>query len=171
MAAGGASISVSSGKLKNPSNFSFVKIDPSALAALLESESGPVARDLIERGERVKKRAQQLVGVSKPDPVPRKKPHRPGTLRDRIVKRMSIQRGKLVVEVGADVPYAMFHHEGWAGGIMIYPKTPYNPRTGKGGFLVFYWKKTGKIEARTSVRQGSFKGNPYLTNALPAASS
>lgn len=168
MATGGASVRVGKGKsgLANPSEFSFVKLDPVALAQLLESEGGPVARDLIERGERVKIKAKQLVGVSKPDPVPRRKPHRPGTLRDRIIKRMSIQRGKLIVQVGADVPYAFFHHEGWAGGIIIRPT--------RSKFLVFYWAKNpwglkDSIYRLPKVTQGSFKGNPYLVNALPAA--
>jgi len=160
MAVGGASVAVGGRSVKNPSNFSYVQLDPAALQALLESESGPVARDLMVRGERVKTKAKQLVGVSKPDPVPRKKPHRPGTLRDRIVKRMSIKSGKLVVEVGADVPYAFFHHEGTVAHIIRAKNSPY---------LVFYWSRVDRVVAFKSVNHPGTKANKFLTNALPAA--
>lgn len=156
-----AAVNTSSGKFSSPSQFLYTKLDPNELAKILTSPTGDVARDLIERGERVKLRAKKLVGVSQPDPVPRRREHRPGTLRDSIVKRMLIRNGRLVVQVGTDVPYAYWHHEGWKGGIIITPKA--------GAFLVFYWKKTGKVHYARQVRQGSFKGNPFLRNALVAA--
>lgn len=163
-------------------DYSYVELDPQALDELLRSTAGPVARALMEKAHRVKAKAQQLVGVSDPDPVPRRRPRRPGTLRDSIVTRMLIDRGELAVSVGSAQPYALYHHEGIPGGVIITPKKPLTiTKSGKrkGGVLVFYWKGTAVSEYRGTapaegiyyrrwVRQGRVPPNRFLQRALDA---
>lgn len=141
---------------------SYTKLDPKALADLLRSPDGAAARELMRLGDKVVERARALVGVSKPPPVsipyrhPRKEPH--GWLRDHIVKRLMLQGDTLLVRVGADVPYAKFHHEGWPGGVIIRPR--------RAKVLAFWWPKAGAVVYAKQVRQGSFEGNPFLVKAL-----
>lgn len=142
--------------------FSYVKLDAAALDQLLRGPNGPVYRHLLTQADKVKDEAKRLVGVSKPDPVPRSNPHRPGTLRDRIVKRVAASSGREpTVQVGADVPYALWHHEGIPGGVIITPK--------RSKFLVFYWEAgprgPGVYYAR-QVRQGAIEPNRFLVDAL-----
>lgn len=150
------------------SNFSYVQFDSAAVARLLRGPDGPVFRHMVKQGDLVKDEAKRLVGVSRP--IRMTGPyHRPGTLKDRIVKRVvQAPGGDVAVQVGADVPYALYHHEGWPGGVIIRPKKP-------GGVLAFYWSKGNQVikgnqaaplTYRRWVRQGSFRGNKFLVDAL-----
>lgn len=134
-----------------------VQLNPREMAELLRSENGPVIRHMLMLGDRVKDRAKQLVGVSKPDPIPRAKPHKPGTLRDSIIKRV-VQNGDQVrVQVGSPVEYAMYHHEGTKGGQVIVPV--------RARFLV--WADgDGNAVFRKRVIRGDTPANPFLTRAL-----
>lgn len=139
--------------------------DPAGMRELLESESGPVIRDLMRRGHKVKDRARQLVGVSAPDPVPRKKPHKPGTLRDSIVVRLARVDGDPAVLVG--VPdeseagqYARYHHEGGQ---------PHPIAARRAPLLVFYWPRVGRVVAFPRVNHPGNRPNRFLTNAVRAA--
>lgn len=136
--------------------------DPAAIDQLLRSESGDVVRYLMTVGQQVKQRARDKVGVSEPDPVPRREPHRPGTLRDSIVVRLGRQGGEPAVMVGTFAPtpgseYALFHHEG-ANPHRITPRSA--PR------LVFYWPKVGAVVFARSVNHPGNAPNRYLTDAL-----
>ena len=137
--------------------FSYTKLDPTKLADFLRGPDGPVYRKMIQDGDRVKERAKELVGVSPPDPVPRKKPRKPGNLRDHIVKRVVMKGANLTVVVGADVPYALWHHEGTvAHEIVAKPGKP----------LVFYWPKVGEIVRFMRVNHPGTKPNRFLVEAL-----
>lgn len=143
------------------SSFSYVKLDPRAVAEILRGPDGPVARDLFARGSRVVDRAKELAGISRLiDPVARRTYRRPGNLRDHIVKRLVLRDDRVACIVGADVPYALWHHEG----------TPPHTITAKPGkFLVFYWPKTDQVMYLRSVQHPGTKPNRFLVNALPAA--
>lgn len=136
---------------------SYVLIDPAKLAELMRSPSGPVVRALIEDAELVKIEAQRLVGVSRPDPVPRRKPRRPGTLRDSIVKRVAWDNEGVVILVGSDDPIALYHHEGTQ-------PHPIEPKDAE--FLVFYWPVTGRVMYLKRVQHPGTRPNRFLTNAL-----
>ena len=146
------------------SSFGGVRLDAIKLNEILRGPDGPVAKWALRQGDLVKDEAKRLVGVSKPDPVPRRKPRKPGNLRDHIVKRMVIRGDRLVVIVGADVPYAMYHHKGF-GPFDIFAKSPKKP-------LVFYWHNAPMelggpgVYYFLRVHHPGFKGNPFLTNAL-----
>lgn len=142
----------------------YVVIDPAKLAEFMRSPSGPVLRDLIEKGERVKLEAQRLVGVSQPDPVPRRKPRRrPGTLRDSIVKRVADVDGQPAILVIAEDPIAFWHHEGTE-------PHPIDSRSG-GPPLVFYWPKIGRVVVTRHVNHPGTKPNRFLVNALRVIAS
>lgn len=135
----------------------FVVLNPARLAEVLRGPNGPVARRMIEDAEDVKREAQRLVGVSEPDPVPRRQPHRPGTLRDSIVKRAVERDGEFAMQVGSEVPYALFHHEG---------TVPHVIRAVKAPRLVFFWPKAGRVVAFPSVNHPGTRPNRFLVNAL-----
>lgn len=136
----------------------YVVIDPTKLAEVLRGPNGPVARRLIEDAELVKIEAKRLVGVSKPDPVPRRNPRRPGTLRDSIVKRLtSGTGGELAVLVGTDSPIGLFHHEG---------TVPHSIDAKPDKHLVFYWPKTQRVMVVRHVQHPGTKPNRFLVNAL-----
>lgn len=150
-----------------------VTIDPVKLAEWTRGPNGPTIRDLIERGERVKKEAQRLVGVYKP-PDEYSRTHRnrkPGTLRDSIVKRIVDIGGIPAVIVGSEDPIALLHHEGTQAHV-IRPRSV--PTSGKGSrrkaapLLVFYWPKVGQVVGFPSVNHPGTRPNRYLTGALPA---
>lgn len=136
----------------------YVVIDPAKLAEFMRSPSGPVLRDLLEKGERVKEEAKRLVGVSQPDPVPRRKPgRRPGTLRDSIVKRVADVGGQPAVIIVAEDKIAFWHHEG---------TEPHPISARNAPNLVFYWPKIGRIMVTRSVNHPGTKPNRFLVNAL-----
>ncbi len=137
-----------------PGSGTYVVMDSRKLAELLRGPNGPVARRMLEDGELVKQEAQRLVGVSQPVPGERRsRPH--GQLRDRIVKRLLTRGDELVVQVGADDPIALLHHQG----------TPPHVIHGK-PLLVFYWKRVGRVVAFPKVNHPGTKPNHYLTDAL-----
>jgi len=123
-----------------------VVIDNRALAELLRSPNGPGARFLIERAEVVKTEAKRLVGV------------KTGTLRSRITKRFrGLVNGNLQVDVVADTPYAIYHHEGT------------KRHTIRGNpVLSFYWPKKGRRVYVRRVRHPGTKPNPFLARAVLA---
>jgi len=139
-----------------------VVIDPRALQTLLESTNGPVVRDLLRRGARVKARAQTLVGVYEPPPDPQlRRPRRPGTLRDSIVVRLARGgRWGVAAIVGSNDPIALWHHEG---------TVPHRIVPVRKKWLRFYWKRVGAVVYLKGVNHPGTKPNRFLTNALPAA--
>lgn len=133
---------------------SYVVMNPQKLAELLRGDRGPVVRRMLEDGELVKDEAKRRVGVSTPQPGERRsRPH--GQLRDRIVKRVVTRGNDVAVQVGADDPIALLHHQGT------------HPHVIQGNpLLVFYWAKRSKVVAFPRVNHPGTKPNPYLTEAL-----
>lgn len=123
-----------------------VVIDPKRLAAYMRDPKGPIVKRAIQDGEKVKLEARRLVGVKS------------GNLRDHIVKRVTEENGMPVVTVGAwNVPYAYWHHEGTKPHVIAARVAPY---------LVFYWKKVGRVVRFKSVNHPGTKPNRFLVNAL-----
>lgn len=122
-----------------------VVIDPAAMAQVLRGPNGPVYRHMIEQGEKVKLEAKRLVGVKS------------GNLRDHIIKRIGVDRGAVVVLVGAEVSYAEVHHEGSA---------PHVIRARNAPRLVFFWPVVGRVVAFKQVNHPGTVPNPYLVDAL-----
>lgn len=141
---------------------SYVVINPGDLQRLLQGPNGPVARDLLRRGNRVKQQAQKLVGVHRPHPQDRPRARKPGTLRDSIVVRLA-RGGPWGVSaiVGSEDRIALWHHEGTVPHRIV-------PRR-RGGFLVFYWPRAGRVVFSRGVNHPGTQPNRFLTNALPAA--
>lgn len=140
----------------------YVVMNPAALQALLESTNGPIARDLLRRANRVKKQAQVLVGVYEP-PDARSaaaRRRRPGTLRDSIVVRLARQGRGVAAIVGSEDRIALWHHEGTVPHVIV-------PRRAK--FLVFYWKRVGRVVFAKRVSHPGTRPNRFLTDALSAA--
>lgn len=77
-----------------------------------------------------------------------------GALRNSIVARRITGRSGVWYEVGSDLPYAIYQHEGVTGPIV--------PRRAK--VLRFKPKGSGAFVFAPSV--SGFKGEPYLTQAL-----
>lgn len=144
-----------------------VKWDPTNLAALLRSGDGPVAKDLFRRAEKVKVRAQELVGVGGLTPLAMTaRPRKSGTLRDSIRKQIAkSDNGEIACFVGSDDPIALWHHEG-----TVAHQIPTNPRPGR--VLVFYWPngfRGAGVYYFRKVQHPGTKPNRFLLNALPAA--
>lgn len=135
-----------------------LRLDPVKMAEIMRGQSGPFVRKLIEDGELVKIEAQRLVGVSQPDPVPRRQPRRPGTLRDSIVKRFAMDGNTPTVIVGSSDPIALWHHEGTQPH-SIDAKSAAKP-------LVFYWPRTGRVMVVRHVNHPGTRPNRFLVNAL-----
>lgn len=117
-----------------------VELDPRKVADVLRGNDGPVVKYMIRLGEDVKRIAQQEVGVDT------------GNLRDHIVKRIVVRNNGVSVEVGADVPYTMYHHEGSqavSGKLMVF--------TTKDGVTVF------------TMRRKAIPPNRFLIRALNRA--
>lgn len=137
-----------------------VQIDPKDLAEYIRSPQGPVFRSMSIAGDVVKRRAQARVGVWRPVPgdpfaARRAARRRPGTLRDSIVKRISVRGGLPVVLVGSDDPIALIHHEGTA---------PHTIRARRRPRLVFF--ANGHVQRRLQVRHPGTSPNRYLTDSL-----
>lgn len=135
--------------------------DPAGMNQLLRSESGTVVRHLLVLGDRVQSNARNRVGVSKPDPVPRRKPHMPGTLRASIVKRLAYRGSNPVVLVGVfggeAATYAAFVHEG---------TVPHQITARRAPRLVFYWSRTGRVMYVRTVQHPGTRPQRFLTEAL-----
>jgi hypothetical protein len=138
------------------------KLDKSALAVLLRSTGGPVAKDMLRRGINVQTRARKnLAGGGS---VPRR--INTGRLRNSISVELRQVGGKLTVAVGTNVSYAIFVHDGT--GIWGPRHRLIKPRNGK----VLRWKgktKTGKKGYIYARYTRGMERNPFLRDALPAA--
>lgn len=134
-----------------------IVLRPERISKILRDPNGMVLRRLIEDAELVKREAQRLVGVSKPDPVPRRKPRVPGQLRASIVKRVVIIGGVPRVMVGSPSKIALFHHEG---------TQPHTITARRAPMLVFFWPKTGTVVHFKSVHHPGTKPNRFLVKAL-----
>lgn len=77
-----------------------MQLDGEALARLLRSDTGPVAKAVIEGATRVQDAARDQVGKDTRD------------LERSIVKRPFTRGGDFGVEVGSAQRYALIHHEG-----------------------------------------------------------
>lgn len=135
-----------------------VVMNPVAVAGFLRDKNGPVLRELIVLGNRVKLGAQKQVGVHKPTPGERRL-RRPGTLRDSIVTRIVEQGDSPAVKVGSEDPIALLHHEG---------TPPHIIRARRAPMLVFYWPKVGQVVAFKKVNHPGTFPNHYLTDPLEA---
>lgn len=137
----------------------YLIFDPAKLAEVLRGPNGPVARRLIEDGEKVKIEAKRLVGVYQPPDAysAAHRRRRPGTLRDSIVKRFAEQGGEFECLIGSNDPIALMHHEG---------TVPHVIRAQNRPMLVFYWPKAGGVVSFKQVNHPGTQPNRYLTNAL-----
>lgn len=137
-----------------------VVVDGAKLAELLRGPNGPVMRQLIEDAELVKREAQRRVGVYRPPDAysAANRRRRPGTLRDKIVKRV-VAGGPLgtKVQVGADDPIAWLHHEG---------TEPHVIRARRRPMLVFFWPKVGRVVSFKAVNHPGTEPNRFLSDAL-----
>jgi hypothetical protein len=125
-----------------------VKIDDRGMYSVLQSQKGPVAREIRRVGLETVVIAKSLAGV------------RTGRLKKSIkMRRDRTVTGKYAVVVGSDVRYALVHHQG-AKRHGISPKNP-------GGVLVFRGRR-GKVVTR-HVDHPGHKPNPYLVLALQKA--
>jgi phage gpG-like protein len=88
-----------------------VKLYPDKLAAVLHGRGGGIARDLSRRGVRVESRAKQLCPVGTPESTG-KKGYRGGRLRQSITWELGVDAEGLFVDVGTNVEYALFVHDG-----------------------------------------------------------
>lgn len=77
-----------------------INFDDGELARLLESPEGPVAKDLLRRGNRVETAAARLCPVES------------GRLRSSISHELDRDERGLVVRIGTNVEYARFVEEG-----------------------------------------------------------
>lgn len=140
-----------------------VQMDPAQLAAFIRSPSGPVFRDLVNKGELVKQEARRRVGVYKPDPrdpfAARRLARRPaGQLRDSIVKRVARRpNGLPVILVGSDDDIAILHHEGTSAHTIVARRAPR---------LVFWSSKAQHVVSVRRVRHPGTAPNRFLTDAL-----
>ena len=140
------------------------KVDPVRLADALRSAQGPVVRDLIRRGNRVRDRARELVGVSRgaffSPGIERASETSGPHLRDAIVTRLVFEGDRFKVLVGSDLPYALYHHEG---------TRPHTIRARRSRRLVFFWPKAARVMFLPRVRHPGTRPNRYLTDALREA--
>lgn len=134
--------------------------DTGSVNRLLRSPQGGVARDLLRRGYRVEGAAKRGCPVDH------------GRLRSSITTRLISRDGMMIVEVGTDVKYARWVHDGT--GI-------YGPRHARifprsASVMVFTPRKSGGVFIKKGSRKMVFarstkgmRGTPFLRNAMPAA--
>lgn len=135
---------------------------------ILRSPSGPVARDLIKRGTRVQSAARKNLGGgtgSGPKRV------RTGLLRSTIFNDTVMVNGDLRQRIGSRLRYAIWVHNGT--GIYGPRQTKIVPKTAN----VLAWRSTTHGAKRGKYAGWAFaksvkgmKPNPFLKNAMPAAS-
>lgn len=140
-------------------------LDPARVHHLLAGPEGPVYRQLLEDGERLKTEARRRVGVHKPDPWGRPRNRKPGQLRDSIVKRMVVENGMPAVLVGSEDPVALVHHEGSPPHVIA--------ATSRSGFqpggvphLVFWVNGGTAIVAKVAVNHPGTAPNRFLVDSL-----
>jgi hypothetical protein len=134
-----------------------VQLDTDKVRALFAEAGGDVVRFMLQQGERVKIRAQELVGVYQPPPAGPERSRAPGTLRDSIVKRFHVTDDGVVVEVGSEDPIALIHHEG---------TEPHTITASRAPMLVFWSERAGSVIAVKSVQHPGTQPNRFLTQAL-----
>jgi hypothetical protein len=134
-----------------------VQLDTDKVRALFAEAGGDVVRFMLQQGERVKIRAQELVGVYVPPPAGPERTRAPGTLRDSIVKRFHVTEAGVVVEVGSADPIALIHHEG---------TEPHTITATRAPMLVFWSERAGAVIAVKSVQHPGTRPNRFLTEAL-----
>lgn len=130
--------------LRDPlGRFTRIVFSPTGLATALKSPEGPVGREVIIRGERVKQAAIRLA------------PRKSGNLAAHIVKRITTRNGQIQVLVGVEnVDYAIWVHEGA------------QPHTITGNpLLVFFWAQAGGIVFFRSVNHPGNSPNRFLIRA------
>lgn len=122
-----------------------------ALTELLRGPSGPVVRELVVLGEKVKQEAIRIA------------PRRTGNLAHHIVKRLTAKGAEPQMLVGVEnVKYAVWVHEG---------AQPHEIRPVNAPALVFFWEKVGGIVAFPPfgggvVHHPGNKPNRFLIRAL-----
>jgi hypothetical protein len=95
-----------------------VKLDSNQLNALLRSPQGPVAQDLLRRGQRVQNRAKDnLRGAGGAD----LKAFDTGALTNSIATEFLLINNLPTVRVGANTYYALWIHEGTKKGMRARP--------------------------------------------------
>lgn len=124
--------------------------DEQAINTLVRGQNGIAGREVRERGERIKARAQELVGVDT------------GRLRASIYVRNFTILGNPAVVIGFGTTYGKYHHNGT--GLWGPFRRRIKPRTASA--LVFTPKGGGRTVFAASVR-GS-KPNPFLRDAIIA---
>lgn len=133
------------------------RLDRAAIARILTSPRGPVARDLLVRGIRVQSQARRnLAGMAGSGP---RRIHT-GRLRSSIAVRLL---SGPIVRIGSNVHYALYVHEGT--GVHGPKHRPIRPRTKR--YLRF--KPYGSKEFVFARQVAGMKPNKYLLRALPAA--
>lgn len=117
---------------------------------MLRGPSGPVTRELIIVGEKVKQAAIRLA------------PKRTGNLAAHIVKRVTRKGAEPQVLVGVEnVPYAIWVHEG---------ANPHEIVARNARALVFFWPKAGKLVAFPRVNHPGNPPNRFLIRAAQRVS-
>lgn len=136
------------------------QLNTGAVAALLASPQGGVAKDLLRRGLKVESKAKQNLG-SNPRRIDT------GRLRASIRTIMLMLGGKPAVRVGTGLDYARYVHDGTG---LYGPKGAYIVPINK---KILRWKakkgKGGKGGYVFAKRSSGMKPNPFLKNALSAA--
>jgi len=127
-----------------------VVLERVAIAKLLKSPTGPVARDALKRGKRVQALARALVGKNT------------GRLAASIDVRLRTRSGGLVVTIGTNLDYAMYVHDGT--GVYGPAHRPIRPR--RGHVMMFHSGSGGVVFAREVRGQ---RGTKYLERAIIAA--
>lgn len=128
-----------------------IRMNPQAVQAMLRSPSGPVAREIDRRGQRVLTRAKELVGVDT------------GRLRASLTIQSAMTADGPTAVVGTRVDYARYHHDGTG----VYGPTGQRIRPRRAKALRFKPKGSSVFIFRASVK-GS-RPNPFLRDALEAA--
>lgn len=120
-----------------------VVMNPVEVAELMRSPQGPVYRHMIAVATRVQIRAKELVR------------RRTGNLANTIVKRTVPAPNGFVVEVGSQLPYAFYEHEG---------TQPHGIDPVRAQVLVFVGRDGSTVFAQHVNHPGT-KGSKFLTRA------
>jgi HK97 gp10 family phage protein len=126
-----------------------ISIDGSALNRLLRSPTGPVARDMLRRGEKVRAAAKRRIDS------------RTGALARSITVSIVVQGDVAGCQIGTNLYYARFVHDGT--GIYGPARRPIRPQRGRA--LAF---STGSGNVVVASSRGQ-RGTHFLRNALRAA--
>lgn len=140
----------------------YLVLDSSALKTLLSGPSGPVARDIMVRTNRVLNKARTLCPVDE------------GRLRSSLASEMRVEGDNVIGRVGTNVEYALWVHEGtgiYAGKGYITPKNarvlawPVKNNTGSGRRR---YKGGATAQYAFAKKVKGIPGRPFLRDALDA---